>query len=162
MPEDRPLILHYHGSIVRDRLPPSIIVAATRFKYAIRIRITGYETAGSLGYVRELMSLAAMQGAPEIVEACTALSRSELLRVATAAHVGWCALPTLSGDFNLHHILGASNKVFDYMACGLPLLVSNSPDWISTFVEPGYGIACDADNPELDRGGAAMVPGSSG
>jgi glycosyltransferase involved in cell wall biosynthesis len=144
----RPLTLYYHGSIIRDRLPPSIIVAATRFKRDLRIRITGYETAGGLGYVQELMSLAAKLGAPELVEASNALSRAKLLPIASAADVGWCAVPRLRGDFNCHHMVGASNKVFEYMACGLPLLVSNLPDWISTFVEPGYGLACDPDDPD--------------
>jgi glycosyltransferase involved in cell wall biosynthesis len=43
-------------------------------------------------------------------------------------------------------MVGASNKAFDYMACGLPLLVSDLPDWVSTFVEPGYGRACDPND----------------
>jgi glycosyltransferase involved in cell wall biosynthesis len=38
---------------------------------------------------------------------------------------------------------GASNKPFDYMACGLALLVSALPDWRALFVEPGYALACD-------------------
>jgi len=45
-------------------------------------------------------------------------------------------------------MVGASNKPFDYMACGLPLLVSDLPDWTSTFVEPGYGRACDSADAE--------------
>ena len=32
------------------------------------------------------------------------------------------------------------------MACGLPLLVTNLPDWVSTFVEPGYARACNPDD----------------
>jgi glycosyltransferase involved in cell wall biosynthesis len=32
------------------------------------------------------------------------------------------------------------------MACGLPLLVSDLPDWVSTFVEPGYARACDPND----------------
>ena len=38
---------------------------------------------------------------------------------------------------------GASNKPFDYMACGLALLVSDLPEWTALFVEPGYALACD-------------------
>jgi glycosyltransferase involved in cell wall biosynthesis len=40
---------------------------------------------------------------------------------------------------------GASNKPFDYLACGLPLVVSDLPDWKQMYVEPGYALAC---NPE--------------
>jgi len=48
----------------------------------------------------------------------------------------------------MQHMVGASNKTFDYMACGLPLLVTNLPDWVQTFVKPGYARACDPDDPD--------------
>jgi spore maturation protein CgeB len=38
---------------------------------------------------------------------------------------------------------GASNKPYDYLACGLALLVSSRPDWEQMFVEPGFGFSCD-------------------
>jgi glycosyltransferase involved in cell wall biosynthesis len=41
---------------------------------------------------------------------------------------------------------GASNKAFEYLARGLPLLVSPMPDWQAMFVTPGYAIACDIEN----------------
>jgi hypothetical protein len=53
------LVIYYHGSINRDRLPKALIDAASRFKGAIKIRIAGYEGPGSVGYVNSLMSLAA-------------------------------------------------------------------------------------------------------
>ena len=43
-------------------------------------------------------------------------------------------------------MVGASNKPFDYMASGLALLVTDLPDWRTTFVENGYGLACDSDD----------------
>src|SRR5262249_45348518 len=49
-------------------------------------------------------------------------------------------------DINMQHMVGASNKPFDYMACGLPLIVTNVPDWVAAFVDPGYGLACDPDD----------------
>jgi glycosyltransferase involved in cell wall biosynthesis len=57
-------------------------------------------------------------------------------------------MPKHTDDINLRHMVGASNKAFDYMACGLPLLVSDLPEWVSTFVEPGYALACDPDDPD--------------
>jgi spore maturation protein CgeB len=44
--------------------------------------------------------------------------------------------------------VGASNKSFDYLACGLPQLVTDMPDWVTTFVEPGFARACDPDDPD--------------
>jgi glycosyltransferase involved in cell wall biosynthesis len=43
---------------------------------------------------------------------------------------------------------GASNKVFDYLACGLALLVSDLPDWNELFVTRGFAHSCDPQDPE--------------
>ena len=74
--------------------------------------------------------------------------RRDLLRLASKAHVGLSLMPKRSEDINMQHMVGASNKAFDYMACGLPLLVTDLPDWVETFVEPGYARACDPDDPD--------------
>jgi glycosyltransferase involved in cell wall biosynthesis len=74
--------------------------------------------------------------------------RRDLLRSAAKAHVGLALMPKSSKDINMQHMVGASNKPFDYMACGLPLLVSDLPDWLETFVEPGYALACDPGDPD--------------
>jgi len=52
-------------------------------------------------------------------------------------------MPFKSDDVNINHMVGASNKPFDYMAAGLALLVSDLPDWTRMFVEPGFGLACN-------------------
>ena len=40
-------------------------------------------------------------------------------------------------------MVGASNKVFEYMALGLPVIVSDLPEWILTFVDLEYAEFCD-------------------
>ena len=60
-------------------------------------------------------------------------------------------------DLNMLHMVAASNKPFDYMACGLPLLVTDLPEWVETFVKPGYALACDPDDPKFDLGCLALV-----
>jgi hypothetical protein len=63
--------------------------------------------------------------------------------------VGYEALfPPKSGDLNLDHCVGASNKPFDYLSAGLALLVSDLEDWRRAYVEPGYALACDREDPE--------------
>ena len=57
-------------------------------------------------------------------------------------------MPKATDDINQQAMTGASNKPFDYLACGLALLVSDLPDWQAMYVEPGYGLACDPDNVE--------------
>jgi glycosyltransferase involved in cell wall biosynthesis len=55
-------------------------------------------------------------------------------------------------DANQQWMPGASNKPFDYLAGGLALLVSNLAGWRDLYVEPGYGIACDAPDPRSIAG----------
>jgi glycosyltransferase involved in cell wall biosynthesis len=56
-------------------------------------------------------------------------------------------MPLKSADLNLKAMTGASNKPFDYLSCGLALVVSRLPDWEEMFVKPGYGISCDPGSP---------------
>jgi glycosyltransferase involved in cell wall biosynthesis len=145
--QDSGLVIYYHGSINGERLPKELVVAASRFRGAVRLRITGYEVPGSTGYVNTLVKLAAENGAPGIVEFLGTIPfREDLLRSAAKAHVGLSFMPKRSDDINLQNMVGASNKPFDYMACGLALLVTDLPEWKSTFVITGYARACDPSN----------------
>jgi glycosyltransferase involved in cell wall biosynthesis len=146
---DLELIIYYHGSITSTRLPPALVIAASRFRGRVRMRVAGYEAPGSIGYVKELTKLAAQNGAADIIEHLGTIPlRRDLLRNASKAHVGLSLMPKQSGDINMQHMVGASNKPFDYMACGLPLLVTDLPDWIATFVTPGYARSCDPQDPD--------------
>jgi glycosyltransferase involved in cell wall biosynthesis len=145
--KDDPLIIYYHGSITSARLPAQAILAASRLKGAVQLQIAGYEAPGSAGYVRELAKLAMESGGPRLFQFLGKIShRDELLRRASRTHIGLAFMPKSSDDINQRLMVGASNKAFDYMACGLPLLVSDLPDWVSTFVEPGFGRACDPND----------------
>lgn len=145
---DQELIIYYHGSITPDRLPSQLIVAAARLR-RVRVRIAGYETLGSTGHIQKLAALATKCGAADMIEVLgTVPLRQDLLRSAATGDVGLSLMPKRASDPNMLNMVGASNKPFDYMACGLPLLVSNVPDWVSTFVEPGFALACDPDDPD--------------
>jgi len=144
--KDNPMILYYHGNISRNLLPGTALIAVSRFKGQMRLRVAGYETAGNEGYLTELGTLIA--GAPELIESLGSLRRADLFRAASAAHVGLCVMPKSTENINLRHMVGASNKAFDYMACGLPLLVTDLPEWVGAFVEPGYARACNPDDPD--------------
>ena len=130
-----------------SRLPVELITAASRLKGAVRVRVAGRETQGSVGYIAKLKALAAKCGTPDIIEFLGTMPlRQDLLRSASRAHVGLSMMPKVSKDINMQHMVGASNKPFDYMACGLPLIVTDLPDWVAAFVEPGYALACDPDD----------------
>src|SRR5262249_788414 len=143
---DTPIILYYHGNVSQILLPIAMLVAVSRFRGKVRLRVAGYETMGNEGYLAKLSRLT--KAAPGLIEALGTLTRADLFRAASAAHVGLCVMPKSTENINLRHMVGASNKAFDYMACGLPLLVTDLPEWVGVFVAPGYARACDPDDPD--------------
>jgi glycosyltransferase involved in cell wall biosynthesis len=140
--------LFYHGSIVPDRLPVSVIYALANLPSSVRLRIAGYETVGHPGYVRELEEFADSRELGSRFEYLGSLSRQALLPETRKAHVGLALMPIKAMDLNLQAMTGASNKPFEYMACGLALLVSDLPDWNAMFVESGYARPCNPEDPE--------------
>jgi glycosyltransferase involved in cell wall biosynthesis len=138
----------YHGSIVRERIPPSVLEALTLLPDRVKLRVAGYETAGSAGYVAELKSRAQALGIDRRVEFPGAIpQRADLLGITSQSDIGLALMPLKPTDLNFESMAGASNKPFDYMACGLALLVSDLPDWRSMFGEPGYALSCNPDDP---------------
>jgi glycosyltransferase involved in cell wall biosynthesis len=146
--EDQKLILFYHGSIVPSRLPLAIIRAVGELRENIVLRIAGYETVDHRGYLGTLRRTATKHGLEDRLEFLGAIPhRTELLGRCREANVGLAFMPLQSEDSNEKTMLGASNKPFDYMACGLALLVSDLPDWEEIFVRRQYGLACDPLDP---------------
>jgi glycosyltransferase involved in cell wall biosynthesis len=141
-----PLWVLYHGSIVPDRLPPSVLDALALLPESVRLRIIGYETIGHPGYVAWLRSRAQSLGVAHRVEFLKPISRWRLLVMTVNADIGLGLIPSRSQDINFGAMTGASNKVFDYLACGLPVIVSDLPDWREAFVTPGYGLTCDPND----------------
>ena len=137
------LVLYYHGNLGPPRLPLAVLAALARLPDGILLRFAGYETIGCPGYVDKIQAEAARLGLSKRVEYLGALSRADLLPQCRSADIGLSLAPLQDNNLNEQTLAGASNKAFEYMACGLALLVSDLPDWKSMFVEPGYGLACD-------------------
>jgi glycosyltransferase involved in cell wall biosynthesis len=126
----------YHGSLVPARLPRTVFHALGMLPEWVKLRVIGYETAGHRGYVEELRSLAATLGVSHRVEFVgTVPTRDELFAQCREADIGLAFMPKTSQDINEQAMTGASNKPFDYLACGLALLVSDLPDWRTLYVE---------------------------
>jgi glycosyltransferase involved in cell wall biosynthesis len=138
----------YHGSIVPDRLPISVLHALSMLPKKVKLRIIGYETIGHQSYIQQLQDNAVELGIHERVQILNALPRQELLMWCQQSDIGLAFMPMSSEDLNLKTMTGASNKPFDYLACGLPLVVSNLEDWQEMYVKPGYGLACYPNDPE--------------
>jgi glycosyltransferase involved in cell wall biosynthesis len=138
--------LVYHGSIGPSLIPLSVLQALAVLPPSVKLRVTGYETIGHGGYSKALEQEARRLGIADRVEVRGPVSRCELLAT-TQGDVGLALMPRRPDDVNFRHMAGASNKAFDYLACGLALLVSDLPDWRAFYAQPGYGLACDPEDP---------------
>ena len=66
-----------------------------------------------------------------------------LLQRATTCDLGIALFPAHSSNPNMRSMWGASNKAYDYMAAGLPLLVTGGGDWEVACVTTGIGRPCN-------------------
>lgn len=140
-PGDGPFRLVYQGTIVPQRLPLALADAIGELAGAVTLTLAGYEPAGAEGHAMALVERAA-RGAPgSIVYAGLITARKQLLEFCARFDAGLAFVPMDGGDVNMRNMAGASNKAFDYLACGVPLLVSDLEDWRQMFVQPGYAKA---------------------
>ncbi len=146
-PEQKPFVLIYHGSLVPRRFPASILEALAVLPETVRLRIVGYETDLGLRYRAQLEQKARELNVAGRVEFLGVLpTRKQMMGVISCCRVG-LSLVANSDDLNERTLAGASNKAFEQLACGLPLLVTDSPEWKRMFVDPGYALACDPSSP---------------
>lgn len=138
----------YHGSIGPLHMPFSVLEALATLPERVKLRVIGYETIGHLGYVNELRETSRRLGVSDRVEILGPLKRSELLSWCRKCDIGLALMPKESKDVNYQYMAGASNKAFDYLSCGLAVLVSDLPDWRALYVETGFGLTCNPDDPE--------------
>jgi len=134
--------LHYHGSISGELLPLSVLYALAELPEFVKLRVIGYETIGSQGYSEQIKEVGRKIGVLHRIEFPGAMPRHELLQYCRRSDIGLALLPRDSNDSNMQAMAGASNKAFDYLACGLALIVPDLPDWRGMFVDRGYGVAC--------------------
>jgi glycosyltransferase involved in cell wall biosynthesis len=143
------LDVFYHGSIVPARLPATVVEALPLLPDGVRLTVAGYETVSSRGYVHKLRNIARQMGVEHRFRYAGAIPRrTDLLALCRQADVGIAFMPLRDrGDINVSNMTGASNKPFDYLSQGLALLVSNRPDWKTMFVDAGFGLSCNQDDP---------------
>lgn len=137
------LSLYYHGNLSPQLLPIDLIKCMANSDYTINLTVIGYETARNQGYRKYLEEEARNLGISERITILAPKSRVELWQHLSKCDVGIALFPESQSNINLQYLAGASNKVFDYLAGGLAVLVNDSPDWCEMIVNNGYGLACD-------------------
>lgn len=142
-----PFRLLYHGSVVPSRLPVAVVEALAHLPAHVSLSVVGYETIGHTGYVESLLARARGLGVESRVEWLGQVpTRAELLALARACEVGIALMPMQSDDPNERTMAGASNKPFDYMACGLGLIISDLEDWRALFSPGDFARVCNSDD----------------
>jgi glycosyltransferase involved in cell wall biosynthesis len=140
------LRVYYHGSIVPDRVPLSIIAALMELPDSVTLTIVGYETIGSQGYTKVLNNEVRYRNLQNRVKILGPHQRRELLNLCADHDVGLALIPTDTREANFKDMAGASVKVFEYLACGIPVLVSEVADFDKLFVQSGFALACEPRN----------------
>jgi glycosyltransferase involved in cell wall biosynthesis len=148
-PEGGTLRILYHGTIVPERFPLTTLKALADCGRDVTIRLIGYEVPGMMGYTESLKAEAARLGVAERFECLGTLpQRSDLMARAAECQVGLSLLQYRSTDINMRHMVGASNKPFDYLSQGLALIVPREPEWEAMYVQEGCALACEPENVE--------------
>lgn len=147
-PRSGQLRVYYQGSLVPQRLPLTILDALAELPDEIELMVIGYETRGYPNYGRHFQHEASSRKVASRVRFLgTVETRHELLWWCAQNDVGLALMPMDSCDPNEKAMAGASNKVFDYLACGLAVLVSDIADYRQLFVENGVAISCNPADP---------------
>lgn len=138
----------YQGTIVPPRLPFAVLEALTQLPEKVKLRIIGWETIGHRGYTRELLGKAKQLGLSNRVDFVGVVPHSELLAECRKCDIGLSFMPMKSDDLNEQTAATTSNKPFEYLICGLALLVSDLPEWRTMYVKSGLGLACNPEKSE--------------
>jgi glycosyltransferase involved in cell wall biosynthesis len=136
---DAPLVLH-QGAPARHRGCEQL-VRAMEFVPDAELVFLGDE--GDPGYVAALARLAEHHGLEERVHFVPSVQLEELLAETAEADVG----VSLLEDVCENHRLALPNKVFEYVAAGVPVVVSRLPEVRRLVEERGIGWTADASDP---------------
>jgi glycosyltransferase involved in cell wall biosynthesis len=136
-----PRVFAYHGHITAqrglDRLIRGFAQVATRYS-GIRLDIAGDGDAR-----QSLVQLAARCGIRDQVRFVGKYRFSELVDLYSQTDVGVVTYP---GDESIDHTIG--NKIFDYFACGKPVIVSPAAPLRRVVQETGAGLVLEDCSPE--------------
>ncbi|MEX0890903.1 MAG: glycosyltransferase [Gemmatimonadota bacterium] len=135
----------YHGSLVPERLPHALLEALAVLPAEVTFTFGGYETQGASGFTADFLARAGRMGLEGRVFATGFLDLEELRARIGEADLGCAFVDPTASDTNLHSLAGASNKVFEYLAAGVPALVPPGDAWRALVVGPGYGVAAAAE-----------------
>lgn len=139
-PSDAPIVLYQGGIYARSRAFRETIAAIADLD--VHFVIIGFGRADDLELIR---TWAVESSAEAKVHLLPPRPFDELVRTAAAASVG--LVPVKAVD--LGSVLGDTNKLFEYLMAGLPVVASDLPEirHVVTQGDPPVGEIFDADSP---------------
>jgi glycosyltransferase involved in cell wall biosynthesis len=145
--DGRALRLIFQGSLVPERGAMTMVRALALLPSEVEFVVVGYETLGSPGFVERLRDEARRLGVAERMRLAGALPHADAMALCATCDLGLAIASAVAVDDNLRTLAGASNKVFEYLACGVVPIVPDTEEWRDDFVDPGFAISCDPDSP---------------
>ncbi len=140
------LRLLYQGSFSEDLLPLTLLEAVGNLP-SVTLDVIAVIPESEAAFLPVFLARVKALHLTERVRLHPSLPRRELLVRTPQFDVGISLMPLRPENPNLKFMTGASGKAFDYLAQGLPLLVSDLEDWRKFYVEPGLAIACNPEDP---------------
>jgi glycosyltransferase involved in cell wall biosynthesis len=140
--ENDDLVLWYQGAIVQTQLPLEILDAIVGVRN-LRLIFAGPSPVGQTRYLTDFQARVRKLGLDQRVKYLGVVpDRHDLICHAKKADIGLCLFAT---PFRAP-MVGASQKMFEYLASGLPLLTPDTKDWRQFVYTNDVGVTCDTEN----------------
>ncbi len=130
----------YRGHLQPGRGLEELILAAAGWPELV-VTLIGY---GPADYISSLHALAARANVTSQLRFLPPVSREQLIESARGADVGLA----LVRDTGLNSRSMTSNKLFEYLAAGVPVVVSDFSAMASVVEDHDVGVACNPDEPD--------------
>jgi len=148
--ENQPLRLYYHGTLVPDRLPLTILDGISISNSKVELTLVGYTTIGSNSYDEIMKEHASELGIGDCLHFKGALPTRNDVMIECRKHDAGLVLFTGEGwEIYATEMAGASNKPFDYLSQGIAVLVPDLPVWKELYVNNNCAIEANPDDAEL-------------
>lgn len=138
-PGEVPVAL-YRGHLQAGRCLEQLILAATGWPELV-VTLIGY---GPTAYISSLHVLAARANVRSQLRFLPPVPREQLIESARGADVGIA----LVRDTGLNSRLMMSNKLFEYLAAGVPVVVSDWSAMAAIVEDHDVGVSCNPDEPD--------------
>jgi glycosyltransferase involved in cell wall biosynthesis len=141
--QEEGLRLIYTGSVHVAACLDQVIRALAQVQIPIRLSVVGW---GTEEHVKKLKALATACNCSDRIVFVGPVPRERLAAIAASADAGLALYPC-SEAAPLNERLCSPNKVYEYMAAGLPVITNNSPSMVSLVQKKGWGLCVPPNEP---------------